>query len=1685
MHVKLVEYVCQRNGIIYLPTGTGKTYVAILALQRLSAGLQRTIAEGGKRAIYMCNTVELARQQCIAVRKYTNFKVGLYVGQREVDNWSNIKWSEEIAEHQVLVGTAQIFVNIVNQNLIKITDISVVIIDECHHAIKNHPMHTFLSLFQYVDQTQLPRVIGLTGVLLKGNKFKSIQNELNNLEATFRGRIFTINNNNVMFYSTKPQEKLVIYTRQKRDPLKIEENIISIVEECKAAIDRYDIGKISPKFTKGLERMQEPNKKKFLKNFLDDFLYQMKDFGLYAASFAIMSTIIEFKVKQSQLETTTLRNLYRMVITHCETIRHIIVNELKSIIEKEDIDPMKDSICNRPEVIYYYSTPKMKTFLLALITMFKGKKPNDISCLVFVERRYTAKCVYYVLLNYLEQTPELKDIIRPQFRVGRKNILYSIESTINAKENKTDMNQFHNKECNLIVCSNVLEEGIDVQACNYVFILDELKTFNSYIQTMGRARSKDAYYIIFCENINYDKVLSKILSYKETHKEIKEFLSERLLECNEPPNQQDVNKQFLELIPTFEIESGARLMATSALTLLYRYCESLPWNSFGRVMPYFTKLPEKSNGAVAVSLTLPLQSTIKETITSDYMRSWKGAKMSAAFKACIKLYKEGELNDYLLPVSKTECIAKVSEELFKNWEKYNDNVTMRPVGKSHRRLYERKCPKELYAALPQIGQISYAYAIQFFTDFDTNPYNAHVIKYLNNTCTYALMLSKKLPLLAEMPLFMSQGKIRVRISNNPIEVVLETKQQLNLLENFHTMIFKDLLQLWKNFLVIDRRNLENSYLLIPLNSSQSIDWQLVQDFQCLESSARSYSITERKRNTCYRPEDYLDKVITKCYIKNDEERFVVVKVRQDLNPLSKFDNNHFKNYMEFYQSHYNITVTNSSQPLLEVKALTRRQNFFINALGKSKEIKRDQNNIILIPELCHNFQYPGYMWMKALFLPTILHRIYFMLHADELRLSINQFLGLQSEFNLYKPHPLIVDSSLKRAVDPDGNDAIKEGECRKPKPKPKKLSSSLTRKSLADIKMTRKEYKQQPNGYSCHLFDVNDLTKEIENFHLEEDQQLFSRLQMEIAKPPGPNVTRNTNSENDVVLPIEYKCPYDKYHLDILTRSLESNYTLKSAEQYELLAAITTAGVIDVFDMERYELLGDAFLKFSASLFLTHKYPKWHEGFLTTIKSRMVSNRNLVYCMLEMDICRKICARPFSPSTSWLPPLAALPANLLELFQTKQLILSSSLIESNFNSLKLSQEEIFNGACHADKLAEFLKTCNNKTDYVGKSIDSDMNPYMYKEGLQDKVVADTLEALLGVCVKNYGIHRTFRMLEYFGIVKSDSDIRLPNLLDLQLDSTQLRANTSQREVEGFLVKCDKLEENLNYKFKDRAYLLQAITHPSFPTNRLTGCYQELEFIGDAILDMLVTCYIFERYHSMTPGMMTDMRMALVNNITLGCICVRHRFHLSILYENSALSEAIRKFADFQETQQHRVTDQVRILMEEECRTTISDSDFEDDTNNSYDSEEPSFSGNVLNEANPSVRKDINLKRTYNIASNVDVPKALGDVVEALIAAVYFDSGDLQTTWRVIYGLLENELIEFSNKLPIDPVRQLTENKGADAKYSKPMQDNDIVMVKCEFNCLNKTMETNGFGSNAKQAKKAAAKAALRILSKHA
>ncbi|XP_034479318.1 endoribonuclease Dicer [Drosophila innubila] len=1711
--LRLVDYITKNNGIIYLPTGSGKTYVAILALKRFSKNFGKSIEDGGQRALFVCNTVELARQQAVCVKNFTNFKVGFYVGEQGTDNWNRSKWSEEIENNQVLVGTAQVILDLFLQKHMEFKSVSIAVLDECHHGTGKHPYHELMRLFQLVPpNTPLPRVVGLTGVLIKGNEIKHVANKLRELETTYRGLIITVSDEkemeNVMLYSTKPRERLILY-RSVTQTFKVIEDIRGQIAQYLKSLELIDIGQQPIRLSRGLNVVRDSNKKSTIKTMLNDFLFQIDNYGIYAGSIAIISVLVEFEIKRRQAETLVLRNLYRTAISLCESVRHSLVSKLRDML---DDDEMSDDQINSESIIMNFSTPRVQTFLQYLKDTFANKDPKEISCLVFVERRYTCKHLYGVLLNFIESTPELRNVLVPQFMVGRNGIFQDFESQLEKRWQKSAIQQFRDGESNLIVCSSVLEEGIDVQACNHVIILDPIKTFNMYVQTKGRARCRDASFVLFSSDLESSKITEQIKQYRLAHEEIRNYLESRVLERAEP-QMNEINEHFQDDIQPYVNSNGAVLLASSALTILHRYCQQMPSDAFGIVLPWFKLLDaderKKYTSAWAkktmVSITLPLNSALRETIISDPMGCARSAKVSAAFKTCIKLHALGELNERFLPTTVNERVADIANVHFEHWKKYGDDVTIkrkdRDLTNNSLKTYQTRCPTELYDAMPRVGETCYAYEISLEPHFERNDYTGHMYDSMQSRRSYGLLLRKRLPRLAAMPLFSHQGKLHAHVAEHPLEIVIQSQEQLEKLQRFHVMLFRDLLRIWQPFFVLDRRSKENSYLVVPLSTppGSGLDWQLVEQFQRLPKS-HATSLAQRKEMPPPRPEDFEGKIVTQWYANYDEKRMLVTKVHSDLTPMSMMDEKQQdKSYYTFTMSKYSNyigDVVHKQHFLLEVRELTDRMNFYIKQSVKQSAQSKARARVMLIPELCFNFGFPGDLWIKLLFLPSILRRLYYMLHAETLRVRLNKYLGLDKlpiNGDGYIPKPLEIDWSLRRNVDHQGN-AMHADDCEEPRsllePLPTKtVEMAMEKLQITDLEVPWQLYMEPldiarniMSTYPVELSYYYNFTSgnllQLEKLE-QEDKELWTQNQFKMRHGNIYNTPSSPIRNLPALLPADSpngtRVDPKPVQLSVLQHSI-SNSHISPAEQGEFLAAITNSGSVDVFDMERFELLGDCFLKLSATLYLANKYPDWNEGILTQVKSTLVSNRNLLYCLSDTDIPTRICSTMFTPKYTWLPPSVSLPHNVLAIWKEK--LEPAGLVgPHNLRNISIGEEEVFgNGECGSVSYRNFVETCqsNQHSHHAGFDYSSEVNFCVGQVKMADKLIADTLEALLGVIVKNYGLQHGFRMLEYFGICKSDIGKPLTQLLDLELGSKRMRANISQHEVDGFLINHAHLERNLGYTFRDRAYLLQALTHPSNPTNRLTGCYQELEFIGDAILDFLISAYIFEHKTRMTPGQLTDLRSALVNNTTLACICVRHRFHFFILAENAKLSESIQSFVQFQESQNHRVTNQVRILMEErDVQPEPLDSDDEMD----FAEVAAAAKANAIKSAEETQMGD------YNISHNVDVPKALGDVLEALIAAVYLDCRNLQTTWQVIYRLFEPELMEFSRNVPMNPIRQLNEHKLAKATYGPPITDKDQVMVTCQFICMDKTIKVYGFGNNKKQAQLSAAKHALQKLAK--
>ncbi|CRK99124.1 CLUMA_CG012128, isoform A [Clunio marinus] len=1622
----IIEVGIKRNSIVYLPTGAGKSHIAIQIIKHFSDELEKTYSDGGKRSVFLVNTNCLAKQQAEKISNELSFNVALLTGEQNVDYWDHLQWKKTLDENEILVSTAQVILDAIKQSFIKKEQINVIIFDECHHGRKDHPYHEIMKQF---DEKQFNvRIIGLSGMLIGNNNKLTpvmVKDELEKLEATFISTIITVNNlddyKNVLLCSTKAKEGYVLFNNQDVCPLV--SKIMSMIEEKIKYLKNVKFENtisIDPKTL----NPSIPKKVKSLIAFFNDFEYQSNVLGVYGGYLSLLSTLIQLELIKRNCNTQKKRQ----VVKACITITEMLINKMKLDLKLDEKDGNK---------IFEHSSIKFKQLLKLLKSHFNDEnRSDDLQCIVFVERRSTAKIIYHMLKAYALEDPDFPII--PDFMVGiNAGLPESIENILNNNYNTLTLDKFQRKETNCIVSSSVLEEGIDLQMCNLVICFDTPKTYRSYVQSRGRARDREnSVFAVFNEQGNLERFRKKVANWQEVDIEIKQRLLMKTLD-RLPPSEEYIQNEREEIWPPFKTPiSGSVLNNVNSVSLLERYASSLPSDIFTNIKLIWRRINCEDKTYIAC-VSLPTHSTIQDEIFSDPKSNVKLAKQHAAFKACKSLYEHGELNDNLTPIDKSVKVEQYNEEYFAHWNDYSEDKKSAGT-RNHRRYHKIKTPNALNDCAPQAGDISYLYCIHVRPKFNPLSNAIECFKHLlGNQKEFGILTSKRIPRVCIMRLFQSYGEVEVEISSLPITVTIKNEDELNILRNFHVAIFRDVLKTWSDYFVLDR----SSYIFVPLIEDCSIDFDLARMFQKVEKP-RSLTYDEIK-STKFDRDDYHLRVINPVYRDNSiiPRNYVVIVVDESLTPLSPFpcDNNEIKkylNYKDYVYKNFERTVVNVDHPMLEVKGISNELNLFFPGAGMSGQKKRKyekaQSKEHYIPELCHNYKFPADYWLKATLLPSISHRLQMLLLAEELRKWLISE-GIDSGHG---------DQNYKMDVDYDNYDE-RERMLAEANQLEEILNGLPGELRLALSK--RKSSKDRPTNEACHtkpllLWDPSCLPIDIDRNWLtvtQADIDYYCNFLCSNQNQISPEAMNKLKQLNSAARNFDNALmdSGDRESIKIIYLDGESS----SVQQKDLIKVLTTSNAGDVFDMERYEVLGDGFLKFITSLYLYKKHDNLHEGYLTSLKGRIVSNRNLFYIGNNFGLSQMIKSSMFK-AREVLPPSIILPEDVQSVIE-----MDKNLLIKLVNIPELSNDEVISGKIKSENLNLFTEqTANNYSMYQenGDNDDDDchieksMLTYIKQHYVGDKIVADAVEALLGIVVHSLGFKAGLKLCQTLGILPQKEN--LTNLLTEIIPPRPLNKNVVPEQMKVHNRK--KLEEIIGYQFKNPGYLVQALTHPSYPIKEM-GTYQQLEFLGDAVLDCLISSYIFEQCPDMDPGKFTDFRSALVNNVTLACIVVRNELHKFMLKDNTLLSEAIQKFVSYQVSKQHQVVlDQIILLETEDDAST---------------------------------------------AESVDVPKVIGDIFESIVGAIFLDSGlNLETTWNVIYRMMKKELHEFQVNVPKQIVRQLFEfEKGkAEPKFYQAFEaDEETIAVPVEVLCRGKKQYFVGLGKNQVVAKKCAAKLALRAL----
>ncbi|KAK2391994.1 dicer [Trifolium repens] len=370
-----------------------------------------------------------------------------------------------------------------------------------------------------------------------------------------------------------------------------------------------------------------------------------------------------------------------------------------------------------------------------------------------------------------------------------------------------------------------------------------------------------------------------------------------------------------------------------------------------------------------------------------------------------------------------------------------------------------------------------------------------------------------------------------------------------------------------------------------------------------------------------------------------------------------------------------------------------------------------------------------------------------------------------------------------------------------------------------------------------------------------------------------------------------------------------------------VLEALTTLRCCEKFSMERLELLGDSVLKYAVSCHLFLKYPKKHEGHLSAKRQYAVRNSTLHKLGTDRNLQGYIRDSAFDPRR-WVAP--------------GQDCIHLVPCDCGLETLEVPLDKF-----HTE----------DPKKVVGKLCDRG------HRWMCSKTIADCVEALIGAYYVGGGLIAALHMMKWLGI---DSGLE-PSMVDEAIAAASLHTYTPK------LNEIAILETKIGYEFSVKGLLVEATTHLSKSEHGTGCCYERLEFLGDSVLDLLITWHLYQTHTEIDPGELTDLRSASVNNDNFAQAAVRRNLHPHLLHSSGLLQSQILEYA--------------KVISE---------------------SEDNSIS-----------------------IPGIKAPKALGDLVESIAGAILIDTKlDLDVVWKVFNPLLSP--IVTPDKLELPPLRELNQ-----------------------------------------------------------
>ena len=443
---KIFETCVKKNCLVVLPTGLGKTLIALMLT------IKRMKEFPGEKVVFLAPTKPLAEQHLDSFKKYLPELFGdmhLFTGMVKAEQRKKIWQTADI-----IFSTPQCVANDLRNYLYNLKDVCLFIEDEAHRCINNYDYNYLAQKYQ--NQANHPRILGLTASPgSEASKIKEICRNLSISEVELR---------------TRDSEDVKKYL-QKLEFKKIMVDFPAEFEELKQTIL-----KIFNKYVKELKNrkllFRFPSKTELinLQKRLSRLIMKGRNFNyMFGASACAQAVKLQHALEL--LETQTLSSFNK----YLKNLLNQAAKQQSKGVVKLVAKPEFNLIHNKSNELLLKNVEHPKLAKLVEIINQEKINNNQVKIIVFTQFRDTAKIISENL-NKIEG-------IKAKVFVGQAK---KQGSGLNQKQQKQIINEFSRGGINVLCATCIAEEGLDIPEVNAVVFYEPIPSAIRTIQRAGR-----------------------------------------------------------------------------------------------------------------------------------------------------------------------------------------------------------------------------------------------------------------------------------------------------------------------------------------------------------------------------------------------------------------------------------------------------------------------------------------------------------------------------------------------------------------------------------------------------------------------------------------------------------------------------------------------------------------------------------------------------------------------------------------------------------------------------------------------------------------------------------------------------------------------------------------------------------------------------------------------------------------------------------------------------------------------------------------------------------------------------------------------------------------------------------------------------------------------------------------------